>query len=241
MHPKNTPAAKTVVSHPPSLSRRWKWAISVLVVLQLLAVVSEPFSFFTRDGANTAPIAQKLRDSPLGRYAEFTYMNHGYFFFAPNPGPSYLMECRLIKEGQVTGRFRLPDRKLLWPRLLYHRHFMLSDFLNKLHVPPISEADRQSPDRAFLDAWQDDRNRYELVRDSMVHHLLVRYKTPAAEILRVEHRLPSSAEVFNAKMPLSDERLYAILPDTPITDALPPAVAPPQVPSPVETVPKVEP
>jgi hypothetical protein len=194
-------------------------------MVQMLAVIAEPFSFFTREGNTVSPASEPIR-STLGPYVEFAYLNHGYFFFAPNPGPSYLLECTFPAENGTTNRFRLPDRNLLWPRLLYHRHFMLSDFLNKLHAPPITQADLQVPENiAILEGWRADRQRFEMVRDSMVNHLKWRYKVPSASIYRVEHRLPSSAEVFDAKIPLNDERLYVILPDSPVADVLPAANA----------------
>jgi hypothetical protein len=62
-----------------------------------------------------------------------------------------------------------------------------------------------------------------MVRDSMIKHLKHRYGVDSAEIFRLEHRLPSDTEVFRDKIPLNDERLYIVLPDTPVVA---PAAAP---------------
>jgi hypothetical protein len=60
-------------------------------------------------------------------YLDVFYLNHGYGFFAPDPGASHLIEYAIeLKDGsQVKGRF--PDLAEHWPRLLYHRHFMLAE------------------------------------------------------------------------------------------------------------------
>jgi hypothetical protein len=68
-----------------------------------------------------------LRAAEIFRpYLNLLYLNHGYSFFAPEPGPSYVMEFEVERKNgeKVTGR--LPDLAEHWPRLLYHRYFMLA-------------------------------------------------------------------------------------------------------------------
>ena len=202
------PSPRTVV-----LNAKWKLVISCLLVLHLLAVVAEPFALFTRGANGTSPSALPIRRT-LAPYVEMGYLNHGYFFFAPNPTPSHLLECSLKSASGEQSRLRLPDRRAQWPRLLYHRHFMLAEFLNQLHVEPLTEQDiANTPNKDLLYAWRADRERFEMVRDSMIKHLKHRYSVDSAEIFRLEHRLPSSVEVFRDKLPLDDERLYVVLPD----------------------------
>lgn len=198
---------------------RWKIVLSVLIVLHLLAVTAEPLRFFTRSSRGTSPATDPARVW-LAPYVEFAYLNHGYFFFAPEPGPSHLLECRLeygdAKFGDVeVGRLRFPDKRAQRPRLLYHRHFMLAEFLHQLHVPPV-QSTVVGDDRRLLADWQADRARYEMIRDSMTRHLVARYGADGAVIERVEHRLPSDVEVLTQRLPLDDPSLYVILPDTPV-------------------------
>jgi hypothetical protein len=212
-------------------SSRWKIVLSVLLVLHLLAVTAEPLRFFTRSSRGTSPATDPVRIW-LAPYVEFAYLNHGYFFFAPEPGPSHLMECRLefgdSKSGDAeVGRLRFPDKQAQRPRLLYHRHFMLAEFLHQLHVPPV-EPSLVGDDRRLLADWQADRGRYEMIRDSMARHLVARYGANAAVIERVEHRLPSDVEVLTQRLPLNDPSLYVTLPDAPVF--LPPDAIGPVVP-----------
>ncbi len=208
-----------------STSRGWtarrKRVLSLAIAVHLLAVVAEPFKFFTQ-GASAA--AEPVR-SLLAPYVEMAYLNHGYFFFAPNPGPSHLMECRLTLADGKRSRLRFPDRDALWPRLLYHRHFMLSEFLHQLHAPPLA-ADVAESDEQLVRDWQANRSRYEAVRDSMTRHLVARYGASTAEIDRVEHRLPDAEEVLLRRLRLNDPALYITLPDAPIESAFSPADVP---------------
>jgi len=196
-----------------ALSAKWKLPVSMLLVLHLLAVVAEPFALFTRGANGTSPAALPIRRT-MAPYVELGYLNHGYFFFAPNPAPSHLLECSLKSISGEQSRLRLPDRRAQWPRLLYHRHFMLAEFLHQLHVYPITEQDvANTPNKDLLNAWRVERARFEMVRGSMIEHLKHRYGVDSAEIFRLEHRLPSDVEVFRDKVPLNDERLYVLLPD----------------------------
>lgn len=207
-----------------SLSPKWKLAISLWILLHLFAIIAEPFALFTRGADGYSPTARPLRRG-LAPYVEFGYLHHGYFFFAPNPAPSHLLECSLKSSSGEQSRLRLPDRRAQWPRLLYHRHFMLAEFLNQFHVEPVTEQGISNlPNKELQDAWRSDRARFEMVRDSMIKHLKHRYHVDSAEIFRLEHRLPSAAEVFEGKIPLDDERFYVVLPDAPVYD--PPVTTP---------------
>lgn len=204
-----------------ALARGWlRIGLSALIALHLVAVVAEPFRMFTRSARGSSPVADSIRGW-FAPYVEFVFLNHGYFFFAPDPGPSHVMECRLSSSGQEPRRLRLPDRKAQWPRLLYHRHFMLAEFLNTLFVP--SELTEEA---ARIDGvrqeWVRGRRTYEMIRQSMERHLAKRYGFESAELRRIEHRWPSAYEVFAEKWPLDDERLYILLPEFPSTESLVP-------------------
>ncbi len=196
------------------LSSRTKVILSVVLLIHLLAVTAEPLRFFTRSSRGTSPAMDPLRLG-LAPYVEFAYLNHGYFFFAPEPGPSHLIDCRLTYSDAPDGHLRFPDKRAQWPRLLYHRHFMLAEFLHQLHVPPVLE-EIAAEDPQLRRDWEADRRRFVMVRDSMARHLEWRYTAQSAELQRVEHRLPSSDEVLRLKLPLDDPQFYLILPDEPL-------------------------
>lgn len=107
-------------------SLRTRLLVSGLLLFHIVAVGLFPFT--TPPGSRLAIAA--FRFAPLRHYAEMAYMNHGFKFFAPNPG----VQSRQIRyvvqthDGKtVEGIF--PDKNVNWPRLLYHRHFMLSEHL----------------------------------------------------------------------------------------------------------------
>ena len=61
-------------------------------------------------------------------YNEALFLNHGYHYFAPDPGASTLISYSVPRKGDapIVGRF--PDVAVR-PRLLYHRYFMLAENL----------------------------------------------------------------------------------------------------------------
>jgi hypothetical protein len=139
--------------------------------------------------------------SPLFRpYMQATYLNHGYKFFAPDPGPSHLIQydIELADGTHRVGRF--PSLAEHWPRLLYHRHFMLTEFLG--NAPPPSDFDPNLPwDKQPMWPWQR-----EYVR-SYAEHLLAASGGRRVRIEMVEHALPSPAQVKNG-VKLNDPASY---------------------------------
>ncbi|MEM8732930.1 MAG: hypothetical protein AAGG44_01820 [Planctomycetota bacterium] len=218
------------------LRSRWstmtKALVSVVIVYQLVAVVAEPFQFFTRSSRGTSPLSDVIR-WPVGPYIEFAYLNHGYFFFAPEPGPSHLIDCTFEREDGRIVTVQYPDRKAQWPRLLYHRHFMLTENLHQLWQEPFDKAllARELPaaEREYLLAWQAARGQYERVRDSMGNHVADKFGADAVVVERVEHRLPTDQDVFRKRKRINAKEFYVTLPDAPL---LPPAERDPQVPGP---------
>ena len=166
---------------------RWPWlrrAISVGIILHLLALVVAPLAV-----APTSPLWQRawLAFRP---YLEAMNLNHGYHFFAPEPGPSHLVHYELRFEDGRIERGLFPNVQQHQPRLRYHRHFMLSEFLNSLAI---------------------DDSRRELFDDvtrSYADHL--RHEHHAAEVtlsLR-RHYVPSPQHVSSGKR-LNDVSLFA--------------------------------
>ncbi|MFO0918189.1 MAG: hypothetical protein U0872_07735 [Planctomycetaceae bacterium] len=61
-------------------------------------------------------------------YLQALYLNHGFRFFAPEPAGSTLVDYELEFPDGSKQTGRIPDRAV-GPRLLYHRYFMLTEFL----------------------------------------------------------------------------------------------------------------
>lgn len=193
--------------------RRAKVMASVFIVLQLLAVVAEPLRFFSYGATRgSSPAADPVRIA-LAPYVEFAFLNHGYFFFAPEPGPSHLMQCKLTYADGTTTQVQYPDKAAQRPRLLFHRHFMLSEFLNQVHTPPIDPMVIKDLSSQEAEVWTANRRRYEMIRDSMRRHLVARFGAQSASIERLRHILPGSDPVLKEGLPLNDPSLYLLLPD----------------------------
>lgn len=62
-------------------------------------------------------------------YHHALFLNHGFRFFGPEPGPSTLVSYQLEFADGTTRSGRIPNRSIM-PRLYYHRHFMLTEFLS---------------------------------------------------------------------------------------------------------------
>src|SRR4051812_9871294 len=100
---------------------------SALLVAHLCAVFVGPWAM-----PPAGSLLSRSFAAALGPYVQAMYLDNGYRFFAPEPGPSHLIRYEiLLPDGKrVEGYF--PDRKRHWPRLLYHRYFMLSEFVSTL-------------------------------------------------------------------------------------------------------------
>ncbi len=140
------------------------------------------------------------------------YLSHGYFFFAPNPGPAHLLEIRV-----EPSRVELwPDRKAQWPRLLYHRHFMLTEFYNTLFAPAALEGEA-ALDRQIVARWRSDRALYESLQDSIRKSLSSSNQDRTVHLRRVEHALPTTEQVLEERWQLTDPRLYSEIPEGAMT------------------------
>lgn len=217
------------ISNPTKLREcpsRWKWIISIVVALHLSAVVAEPLRFFSQSDFQASPefLAIRRWTAP---YVEWLYLDHGYFFFAPNPGPSHLVA---VSSGSVEPQSRnqveesglrlesfamvFPDRKRQWPRLLYHRYFMLSEFYNNTYAP-----DRLLPedmaDGEFVARWKRDRVRYEGLQKSLVKSLSRELGSQGVVLHRVERILLTPEQILRQGWRLDDPRALVLLEESP--------------------------
>lgn len=122
-------------------------------------------------------------------YLDVLYLNHGYHFFAPEPGPSHLIRYELsYADGtQKTGLF--PHKGQHQPRLLYHRHFMLSEHLSQFAEPGTPPE--------LLNAFSR----------SYAAHLLAEHHAAQVKLILVRHLFPQPEQVL-AGMGLTDKSLY---------------------------------
>jgi hypothetical protein len=105
---------------PWSSSRRR--IVSLILGFHLFCVVLAPLAIVEPRPGLAVDIQRVLRP-----YSEFLYLIHGYRFFAPEPGPSHIVQYEIGGQSGEAMSGRFPDRQRHWPRLLYHRWFMLSE------------------------------------------------------------------------------------------------------------------
>lgn len=163
----------------PLQVRRWHVAASLLILLHMTAVWIAPFSV-----PPSSPLAQRIA-AWFRPYVEAAFLNHGYKFFAPDPGPTHLVRYELQLAGGETQTGTFPDLAQQRPRLLYHRHMMLSERLD-------------GPPQAY---WISAFSR------SYAQHLLQTHNAQSVTLFLVTHALPSPQDVQSG-MQLSDPRLY---------------------------------
>ncbi|EKK01696.1 hypothetical protein RBSH_03022 [Rhodopirellula baltica SH28] len=209
---------QTNVTHPDSLplSRRNRFLVSILLIGMLLTIVLPPLAFQARGARGLSPSVGTLL-SVISPIAQMFYMDRGYAFFAPDPGPSHLIQAS-SDAGETVQVF--PDLDEQWPRLKYHRHFMLAEFLNDSYQPalPLEVSQLIGPELSpeELQTLRLGRKRYERILDSMVRHLESTGKSDVA-IVRLEHQLPDFVLFAQENLSLTEERSYVELPDVPIT------------------------
>lgn len=202
---------KSTQSEPaPSEKSYWtpgvKLAVSALVIFHTLAVFWAPFRFATMSPDGGSPFAN-YPDLVFEAYYQPLYLDHGYSFFAPNPGPTHVVDFTVFNEsGDVIQEGRFPDKSEHLPRLRYHRYFMLGESLNQLWTPAIDfPADAPAEDRK-----QHDRRRsmYVSLKTAIENGLAKEYGGSHAIVERVAHRSPTFQEFMGDKWTLTDPRLF---------------------------------
>ena len=212
----------------------WKKALaSAILGLHVLAVFIAPFAFASSVGGSSSPFADAVAGT-LRPYIVALYLDHGYFFFAPNPGPSRLVDYEVtFADGRPPVKGRFPDLQTERPRLLYHRHFMLSEALSNRFVPSTPPPEPSPPPLTApqsanigyhlaqaeharaLAMWQRQRAQYEAMRGSIEQHLLAEFGGDRVTLKRIEHRLALPDEVQSADRLLDAADSYVELPETP--------------------------
>lgn len=201
----------------PHQAARWtpgvKALASVLILFHVLAVFWAPFRFAaTPPSGLGSPFANYPDIYLFEWYYQPLFLDHGYSFFAPNPGPTHVVDYRVFDaSGDVIHEGRLPDRTEHLPRLRYHRFFMLAESLNSLWVPPEGiEIPRDPADQKF---FVKKRKEYLMLKEAIEQGLATKYGGSHAVVERVEHRAPTVIEFREFKWSLTDERLFQRLPE----------------------------
>jgi hypothetical protein len=191
-------------------------AISILLIGHLLAVVLPPLAFQTNGPIGQSPSIATIFAAPLEAYSQLLYIDRGYAFFAPDPGPSHLVQVAITDQDGRLIENMIPDRKVHWPRLLYHRHFMLTEFLDEIHQPPGPPLELLEAAPEEAEYWTRTRDRYEHVRQSVIEHL--RHQHPGREIAvrRIEHLIPDVIQYRLNPVSLIDPESYRVMLDQPI-------------------------
>lgn len=122
-----------------------KYAISLALIFYLAIMLIGPLSNPVASEQLIRPLEKTVR--PLQRAL---FLGHGYRFFAPDPGPSHLVEFEITNEDGSLTSGQFPDRNdtaTTFPRLQYHRWFMLSETIWAEHSMTMAEADFQAQQR----------------------------------------------------------------------------------------------
>lgn len=195
--------------------RSLRWLGSFVIAVHLAAVMLPPLSFQSRGPLGISP-AVETAIAPLEGYGQFLYIDRGYAFFAPDPGPSHLIQAAITDQKGNRVEKMIPDLNDQWPRLLYHRHFMLSEYLHSIYQQPGPPEELIQVDRQEAELWRQMRLRYERVRQSIVKHLNEAHPGDQVAIRRVEHLIPDLSIYLEQPIALDDPQLYRVLLDQPI-------------------------
>ena len=158
--------------------------ISALLLVHLLAVFVGPWAMPPQGSLLATTIARALQP-----YLQAVSLDNGYRFFAPEPGPSHLLRYQVeLPDGKIVDE-TFPDRNRQRPRLLYHRYFMMSEFLNSMFEN---------------EGAKDIRDAYAR---SYARHLARTYDAKQVTLFLRQHNLPSPKQVADG-LKLDDPSLY---------------------------------
>jgi len=210
-----TAAEEIDVSSPHAWSRTSRIIASLLIAIYLTIVILGPMSNPIRSDNLSGPLSQIVAP-----FHQSLYLGHGYRFFGPDPGPSHLVYFKVTRTDGETVEGSFPDRNENWPRLLYHRWFMLSETLYEEHAFTPDQkgfdADQEALQKEIdkmklagefelvnvLEAQRlDQTRRYENTRQrisqlvtALENHLLARHHGESVQLFLRERLLPEATE-----------------------------------------------
>jgi hypothetical protein len=161
--------------------RAFRSLASVALLVYLAAVIIAPLS-----GPPPASGLAQVILQPFRPLLGALYLGHGYRFFAPDPGPGHSLRWTMTMPDGSARSGSIPDATHDWPRLLYHRRFMVAEKIAAF-VPP-TDAPPQIRAQAKTD-W------LPLVK-GVAGHLLRSHGGSRVSLEVVEHYLPGPEEVI---------------------------------------------
>ncbi len=165
-----------------------KLFISLLLAWHVTAVFLAPLSI----SPSSPLVVEVAQGSFMQWYLDALYLNHGYHFFAPEPSNGHLIRYTLTDDrGEIVAEGEFPSKRDYWPRLRYHRYFMLAD---QCQVAAANEAEANQWQQRYLKAYAQ-----ELLRE---HE-----GATTARVKRVVHYPAYREHVLN-NMPLTDPQTY---------------------------------
>ena len=180
--------------------------ISLVLVWHLTAVFLAAMSIYP-----TSRLVVDLAQGPFMQwYLDLVYVNHGYDFFAPDPGPGHLIRYELLDaRGGILEQGEFPNRKEHWPRLWYHRQFMLAD---QAGLPSDDEQQSAAWQRKFLEGYA----RHLLRENEDAHAVRLRRiaHDPLPPYLALEGRKVTDPEGYRVLMEVTQRRSDVVPPAT---------------------------
>jgi hypothetical protein len=152
-------------------------AVNAWLVLHVAAIIIAPAAV-----SPSSDLVQAGWDM-FQPYLQILDLNHGYHFFAPEPGDSTLLAFEAQRADGTVISGRIPNRSIV-PRLLYHRHFMLTEQM------------KDAP-AALQQEWVG----------SYAEHLCQKYGAARVKLTGQIHHLPTM-EMVRAGMRLDDPSSY---------------------------------
>ena len=189
---------------PGRLATRWKILISAVLLVHMIALIAAPMA-----AGPSSQLEQQIANS-FSWYTTFLYLNHGYRFFCPEPSPGHLVRYTLTMPDGSVATDEFPNLKTEWPRLLYHRFFMLSEKLARLMPEPIPD---DAPEEVKAELKRDRPYQEKIFDDtarSYAAHLMKVAGAKSVTIDYVEHDMPLEPQM-QRDMPLTDKSLYRVL------------------------------
>ncbi|MEX2187704.1 MAG: hypothetical protein WD875_12950 [Pirellulales bacterium] len=161
----------------------------------------------------TSPLAISLGRT-FRPYLEVVATQYQGYQFFNEPGPSHLIRYELeFDDGRETVRGTFPDIKEHWPRLRYHRHFMLTEhaFTQVVRVEPTPPPGVE-PGTPNYEFWRKLRTANEelsrAILASYAQHLMYVHGAARARLFGIERRYPMPEEVV-AGVKLGDPRFVS--------------------------------
>ena len=178
------PTAAAISDRDPLPRPGVRAVVSLLIAFHVCAVFVGPWAMPPQSSELAANVAVLFQP-----YLEGLCLANGYRFFAPEPGPSHLLRYEITLDDGSLKEGVFPDQRHHHPRLLYHRYFMLSEFINTLENPNIP------------------RDRAEAYAQAYAQHLADHHQAKEVKLYLRRHYVPRMSEVRQG-MRLSDKSLY---------------------------------